>query len=203
MRSKEQSPLSEVTSRQVYSKAREILDLYGHHGTRPTLQTAPRYSGHPGFRPRITRGTDIPITECPIVPIQIAGNEYRLWLKSADDSQPDNRNGAIELSVHFQQLPDGLNSIEHDSEGAVTGYWYKPKDLPELKYLRVGRSEFIPKELQFSWFIAKAYSIKPNSNSSNVEINAPPDILVGLPRRNKSLLAILENMQTQLKAKSA
>lgn len=198
MTPKEGTPLHETTPQQVYSKAREILDMYGSPGTRPTIQLVPR----PGGRPGITSGPDIPITEAPIVPIQIAGNDYRLWLKSEDDSQPDNRNGAIKLSVHFQRLPLDLDRIEYDSEGYVTDYWYKPKDLPELKHLRVVREDFLPKELQFSWYLANTYLIGPNSNSNKVEINALQDIPVGLPRRNNSLLAILENMQTELKGKS-
>lgn len=200
MSPKERNPFSEVTSADVYSKAREILDLHGHPATRPTILIFPRPEG----RPRITSGADMPITEAPIVPIQIAGNECRLWLRSQDDSQPDNRNGGIELSVHFQQLPYGLDRIEQDSENNVTGYWYKPSDDPELKHVHVvSRRDLLPKELEFSWYIAKTYLIQPNSNSNNVSINAPPDILVGLPRRNNSLLTILENMQTELKAKSA
>lgn len=194
MNPKERAPLSEVTSGDVYSKAREILDLHGHPGIRPTLQAVPR----PGGRPRITSGADIPITEAPIVPIQIAGNDYRLWIRSEEDSQPDNPNGAIELSVHFQQLPYGLDRTEYDSEDHVSGYWYKPSDEPELKHVRVGRSRFLPKELEFSWFIAKTYSIKPDDNNSEVPENVPPGIVVGLGDSNDFLLGTLVEMQTKL-----
>lgn len=192
----ERTPLSEVASGDVYSKAREILDLQGHPGTRPTLRMVPR----PGGRPRITSGADIPITEAPIVPIQIAGNDYRLWLRSEDNSQPDNRIGAIELSVHFQQLPYGLDRIEYDSDGYVSGYWYKPPDESELRRVGVGRSHFLPKELEFGWYIAKTYSIKPNDNNSEVPENVPTEIVEGLEDSNDFLLGTLEEMQAKLQA---
>jgi len=198
MNLKEGAPLSEVTSERVYSKARKILDLHGHPGTRPTFRVIPR----PGGRPRITSGADIPITEAPIVPIQIAGNDYRLWIRS-DDSQPDNPNGAIELSVHFQQLPYGLDRTEYDSEGHLSGYWYKPIDDTELKHVGVGRSRFLPEDLEYSWFIAKTYSIKPDDNSSEVPKNVPPEIVEGLEDSNAFLITILDKMQTELESKSA
>lgn len=202
MNPKELPLLSEVTSGQVYSKAREILDLHGHLGTRPTLIVS-----RPGGGQRITSREDISITEAPIVPIQIADNEYRLWLRSKDDRPSDKHNGEIELSVHFQRLPYDVDRIEYDSEGYVTGYWYKPKDLPELKHLRVARIDFLPKELQFSWYVAEAYSIKPNANSTKVlqkELKyVPPEIAAGLGDSNEFLLGILEHMQTELKGKSA
>jgi len=195
MNPKERAPLSEVTFGDVYSKAREILDLHGHPGIRPTLQAVPR----PGGRPRITSGADIPITEAPIVPIQIASNDYRLWIRSEDDSQPYNPNGAIELSVHFQQLPYGFYRTEYDSEGHVSGYWYKPIDDTELKHMAVVRSRnLLPKELKFGWYIAKAYEIKPNSINSEVPNNVPPEIVEGLGDSNDFLLGVLEEMQTKL-----
>ena len=96
------------------------MDLHGHSGAKPTLLIIPR----PGGLPRNTLGTDIPITEAPIVPIQIGDKEYRLWLQSVNNEQY-NPNGAIQLSVHFKQLPYGLEKVEYDNEGYVTDYWYK------------------------------------------------------------------------------
>lgn len=193
---KERSPFSEVTPEQVYSKAREILDLHGNPGTRPTILFIRRPNG----QPRGSRGEDIPITQAPILPVKIADEEYRLWLKSKDNIQPDNRNGAIKLSVHFEQLPYGLDRdrIEYDSEGYVTGYWYKPSEESELSHSKVVRSLFLPKELGFSWYIAKTYSIKPNINSSEAPANVPPEIIAGLEDSNDFLLTILEKMQTEL-----
>jgi hypothetical protein len=195
MTSKEQPPLAEITSAQVYSKARGILDLYGHPGTRPTIRFVPRHDGSH----RNTSGPDMPITKAPIVPIQIAGNDYRLWLRSVNDSQPDSRNGTIELSINFQQLPDGFDRVEYDSEGYVTDYWYKPKDLPDLKHLRVNRSHILPKELQFSWYQARTYLI--GRNAISIE---PKDVPAssGLEDSNDFLLLVLEEMQTKLKSKS-
>lgn len=200
---KERPPLPEATSGQVYSKAREILDLHGHSGTRPTILVVPR----PGGRPRMKSGVNIPITEAPIVPIQIASNEFRLWLSSKDDRPSDKKNRELELNIYFQQLPYGLDRIDYDSEGHVTGYWYKPKDLPELKHVGViVRPNFLPKELELSWYMAKIYSIKSNANSGKVlqkELKyVPPEITAALGDSNNFLLTILEKMQTELKVKS-
>lgn len=119
--------------------------MHGHSGIRETILIVPR----PGGRPRIRRGADIPITEAPIVPIQIADNERRLWLRSRDDRPSDKQNGGLELSVHFQQLPYGLDRVEYDSEGHVADYWYKSTEESELTHVRVARSTFLPKELEF------------------------------------------------------
>lgn len=205
MTGKERHPLSEVTSENVYAKAREILDLHGHHGTRSIFYVILRPDSG---RPRITGGEDIPITEAPIVPIQIADNEYRLWLRSKDDKPSDIHNGAIQLNVYFQRLPYGPSRIEYDSEGHETAHWYKPTDEPELRHVEAPRSSDypggVPKELlELSWYMAKDYSIEPNSNSSsNVEMHVPPNIAEGLGDGNNSLLTILEKMQTELEGKS-
>ena len=199
MTSKEQPPLAEITSAQVHSKARDILDLHGHPGTKPTLREVPRF----GSGSRLISGPDMPTTEAPVVPIQIAGNDYRLWLRSEDDSQPDNRNGAIELSVHFQQLPDGLDRVEYDNEHHVIGYWYKPKDLSELKHaVVVRRPNLLPKELEFSWYMKKNYLIKPDAIRDLIRENFPPEIDARLGDSNDFLLLVLEEMQTKLESKS-
>jgi len=192
MSQKEGTPLSEVASRDVYSKAREILDLYGHPGTKPTFPVDPR---HVERRPRIIRDADIPITEAPIVPVQIAGNDYRLWLTSEDDRQPD---GVIALGVHFQQLPYGLDRIEYDSDGYVARYWYRPSDEAEPRRVEVVRSYLVPKELEFGWYMAKLYKIQRNGNSSKVLKYVRPEIVEGLGDGNDFLLGILEEMQKKL-----
>lgn len=146
-----------------------------------------------------------PSPKPPIVPVQIADREYRLWLRSTDNRVLDN-NGEIELSIHFQQPPYGLDRVEYDSEGSVTGFWYKPTDGPELEYVREINSDSIPKELQFDWYMAKDYLLKPNATNviSNVlSENVPTEITAGLEDSNDFLLTILEKMQTELKGKSA
>ena len=203
MNPKEQPPLSEVTSGQVYSKAREILDLHGHSGAKPTLLIIPR----PGGPPRNTLGTDIPITEAPVVSIQIAEGEYRLRLTSTDDRQ-DKHDETLELTIHFQQLPYGLDNVEYDEAGHVTGYWYRHANEPELKHVVVVRAGFLglPKELEFSWYLAKDYLLTQGGISkpmSEWEKNVTPEITEGLKNTNEFIFEILDKMQAELESKSS
>ena len=203
MNQNEQAPKSEATSGQVYSKAREILDLHGHSGAKPTLLIIPR----PGGLPRNTLGTDIPITEAPVVSIQIAEREYRLRLTSRDDRQ-DKHDETLELTIHFQQLPYGLDNVEYDEAGHVIGYWYRHANEPELKHVGVVRAGFLrlPKELEFSWYQAKCYSLTQGGISKIMPAwkkNVPPEIAEGLKDTNEFIFEILDKMQTELNGKSA
>lgn len=178
MSSKEQSPLPEVTSQQVYSKAKKILGLHGHPAITPKL----KYGRDSEANVIVSiEAIDIPITETPAVSIQIADNKYLLWLKSDRDSQSEVYEEPITLSVYKQKLPDGLDNSERHNEG-------HPRNIPE--------------KLGFRW-PAKVYSIEPTNNMTILREWFPPERVPDIRDGNEFLLTILKKMQTQLNVKSA
>lgn len=195
MSSREQMAAPEpVQPEVVFAKATEILDIYGQPSIRETSYIIPAPWRIAGIW--IQSEPDIPITQAPITPVQIEGNEYRLWLKR--DSKPVEGGNTITLSIHFQTLPDGLDRIEHNAEGYVTGYWYKSKDGEELEHISVSVYRFLPKELDFRWWTPAKYIIKPDSIIGEVTTNIRPEISSPLEGGNDFLLRTLEQMQGTL-----
>lgn len=198
MSTQEQSPISEATPQMVYSKATEILDIHGIPGEDSIVI---KYTSETGRTKNET--TEVPITQSPIIPVQIGDKEYRLWLKSVD-SKLDNPNGTIELSIHFQAPTYGLESVERDDEGNVTSYWLKPEgDSPQLEHVIVTGEERIPKELRFDWYMARGFFIKPDSilkNEDPIFENVPLDITERLGDESKFINALLDHMKKHLEA---
>lgn len=194
MTTKEQGGNSEVTPQAIYSKATEILDLYGQSGIRQTL----RIDNTPwrAARIRLRQGPNVQ-TRQALAPIEISGNEYRLWLQQSQEG----KNSEFQLSVHFQKMPFGFNRYEYDDKGRISAYWYKSPDQEELKRTEVARSWLgadTPKELQAHWYIAHTYWIGQNSIKSEPSPKAESDIASPLKRNKEFILNLLEQMKTEL-----
>lgn len=192
----EQKTSQEIVSPQaVYEKANEILNLYGHPGTRHTIVFRPRPGGPPGNY----RGLDLPTRQAPVASIEIAGNEYRLWLQQPQDEE-DRR---IQLSVHFQALPYGFDRFEHDDEGRVEAYWYKPQNGEELKRMDISHlGEDMPKELHSSWYMASNFYISKDSIECKPSPNVRPEIADPIGNSNEFILKLLRDMQSKLQETS-
>ena len=193
----EQKTSQEIVSPQaVYGKAKEILNLHGHPSTRQTLIFWMRPEGRPTNR----RGPDMPTIEASVVQVEIAGNEYRLWLQQPQDEE-DRR---IQLSVHNQSLPYGFDRFEYDDDGRAIACWYKPGREEQLKRMDIAHlGEDMPKELHFSWYMASNYYISKDSIECKPSPNVRPEIADPIGNSNEFILKLLQDMQSKFQDTSS
>ena len=177
----------------VHAKAMEILGEFGKPATTEVL-----YFEHP-LKSYPTGARKVAIAEAPIVPVRIFDKEYKLRLRTGTDGKKENKE-EFYLSIHFQQLPAGLQKVEHDEEGNTVGYWVKPEEDAEPKYVDLSHSAHsqMPKELDFGWFIANSYTIIPDSIEDHENINYSDRIEIP-GDRNTFLLNLLGEMHNKLK----
>ncbi len=166
-----------VSSAQIYDSAKGILDLHGESVADIKVRQIPRPS-RPGYR-----GSGITIIRAPITSIELAGEEYRLWLQKNEGELP------ISLSVHYKRLPISLEGVQNDEAGHDTG------DYEHTGYW------FLPPGLRGGWFNIRYYTIKPDSieEPSFMEENKGDLTLRGMEDGNNFVLRLLEEMQAQLK----
>lgn len=187
----------EVSSQEIYSLSENILDKYGHPGKRATLIFYPRPGGPPGNR----RGEDILTVQAPIVSVERDEQELKLWLRKT--IQPLGKE-ETELTVHFQRTTPGLERVEEDSEGYVTGYWYKSNGQEKPRHVKVIKHfDYIPKEINFGWYMARYYKINPQKieHDKTFDENLPLYGATVLPEGNDFLKGLLDEMQDKLKNK--